>query len=150
PGRCGGARATSHRDRQPGRGGRAVTTGAGGPGTGSAPANTPGVVTDVGVDDDEARTPLSPTSGPPDEASEALEAAGATGTVAAAADPEAPWERLSWRMLLVDPLGSLTRLAPLFLISLWLGSNRSNYWFEIIVISLVVLVGVLRWLSTSY
>ena len=33
-------------------------------------------------------------------------------------DPEAPWERLSWRMLLVDPLGSLTRLAPLFLISL--------------------------------
>lgn len=65
-------------------------------------------------------------------------------------DPEAPWERLSWRMLLVDPLGSLTRLAPLFLISLWLGSNRSNYWFEIIIISLVVLAGVLRWLSTSY
>lgn len=65
-------------------------------------------------------------------------------------DPEAPWQRLSWRMLLVDPLGSLTRLLPLFLISLWLGSNRSNYWFEIIVISLVVLAGVLRWLSTSY
>ena len=127
-----------------------MTTGAGGPGTGSAPASTPGVVTDVGVDDDEAGTPLSPTSAPTDEASEASEAAGATGTVAAAADPEAPWERLSWRMLLVDPLGSLTRLAPLFLISLWLGSNRSNYWFEIIVISLVVLVGVLRWLSTSY
>lgn len=65
-------------------------------------------------------------------------------------DPEAPWERLSWRMLLVDPLGSLTRLLPLFLVSLWLGSNRSNYWFEIIVISLVVLAGFLRWLSTSY
>lgn len=65
-------------------------------------------------------------------------------------DPEAPWERLSWRMLLVDPLGSLTRLLPLFLISLWLGSNRSNYWFEIVVISLVVTAGVLRWLSTSY
>ncbi|WP_308161219.1 PH domain-containing protein [Dietzia psychralcaliphila] len=65
-------------------------------------------------------------------------------------DPEAPWERLSWRMLLVDPLGSLTRLLPLFLISLWLGSNRSNYWFEISIISLVVLAGVLRWLSTSY
>lgn len=65
-------------------------------------------------------------------------------------DPEAPWERLSWRMLLVDPLGSLTRLIPLFLISLWLGSNRSNYWFEFIVISLVVLAGVLRWVSTSY
>ncbi|WP_163375962.1 PH domain-containing protein [Dietzia sp. Alg238-R159] len=65
-------------------------------------------------------------------------------------DPEAPWERLSWRMLLVYPLGMLTRLLPLFLISLWLGSNRSNYWFEIIVVSLVILSGVLRWLSTSY
>lgn len=79
----------------------------------------------------------------------------ATGAEAGAeveekADPEAPWQRLSWRMLLVDPLGSLTRLLPLFLISLWLGSNRSNYWFEIIVISLVVLGGLLRWLSTSY
>jgi putative membrane protein len=65
-------------------------------------------------------------------------------------DPEAPWQRLSWRMLLVYPLGMLTRLLPLFLISLWLGSNRSNYWFEIIVVSLVILSGVLRWLSTSY
>lgn len=65
-------------------------------------------------------------------------------------DPEAPWERLSWRMLAVYPLGMLTRLIPLFLVSLWLGSNRSNYWFEIIVISLVILSGVLRWLSTSY
>lgn len=65
-------------------------------------------------------------------------------------DPEAPWERLSWRMLLVYPLGMLTRLLPLFLISLWLGSNRSNYWFEIVVVSLVILSGVLRWLSTSY
>jgi len=53
-------------------------------------------------------------------------------------------------MLLVYPLGMLTRLLPLFLISLWLGSNRSNYWFEIIVVSLVILSGVLRWLSTSY
>ncbi|MEB8324705.1 PH domain-containing protein [Dietzia kunjamensis] len=70
--------------------------------------------------------------------------------VAEKIDPEAPWERLSWRMLLVYPLGMLTRLLPLFLISLWLGSNRSNYWFEIVVVSLVILSGVLRWLSTSY
>lgn len=65
-------------------------------------------------------------------------------------DPEATWHRLSWRMLLVDPLGSLTRLLPLFLLSLWLGSNRSNYWLEFTVVSLVVLAGVLRWVSTSY
>ena len=70
--------------------------------------------------------------------------------VADKVDPEAPWQRLSWRMLLVDPLSSLTRLLPLFLVSLWLGSNRSSYWFEIVVVSLVVLGGVLRWLSTSY
>nr|WP_241734336.1 PH domain-containing protein [Dietzia natronolimnaea] len=44
----------------------------------------------------------------------------------------------------------LTRLLPLFLISLWLGSNRNNYWFEIGVISLIVLGSLLRWLSTSY
>ncbi|MFN3599778.1 MAG: PH domain-containing protein [Dietzia sp.] len=103
------------------------------------------------------------------EATDALEATGteeaeavdavdesdeATGTdeaaVAQKVDPEAPWERLSWRMLLVDPLGMLTRLLPLFLISLWLGSNRNNYWFEIGVISLIVLGSLLRWLSTSY
>lgn len=76
--------------------------------------------------------------------------ADATTEVREKADPKAPWERLSWRMLLVDPLGMLTRLLPLFLISLWLGSNRSNYWFETAVISLVILSGVLRWLSTSY
>lgn len=65
-------------------------------------------------------------------------------------DPDAPWQRLSWRMLLVDPLGMLTRLLPLFLISLWLGSNRDNYWFEIAIISLIVFGSLLRWLSTSY
>lgn len=122
-----------------------MTIGAGGHGTESTPAGTPDVVTEV--DDDEAGIPPSTTGTSTDEASESVEAA---ETVAGKVDPEAPWERLSWRMLLVDPLGSLTRLAPLFLISLWLGSNRSNYWFEFTIISLVVLVGVLRWLSTSY
>lgn len=97
------------------------------------------------------------------EDTEATRAPEATGTdetdaydhadeaaVAEEVDPQAPWERLSWRMLLVDPLGMLTRLFPLFLISLWLGSNRNNYWFEIGVISLIVLGSLLRWLSTSY
>ena len=87
-------------------------------------------------------------AGASEEAEEVL--AADEPAVAEKVDPEAPWQRLSWRMLLVDPLGSLTRLLPLFLISLWLGSNRSNYWFEITIISLVVLGGLLRWLSTSY
>ncbi|WP_235026727.1 PH domain-containing protein [Dietzia lutea] len=100
-------------------------------------------------DDDEVRstvdTATAPEAGPAEEVLAADEPA-----VAEKVDPEAPWERLSWRMLLVYPLGMLTRLLPLFLISLWLGSNRSNYWFEIVIVSMVILGGVLRWLSTSY
>ena len=102
-----------------------------------------------GVDDDETVSPVeTPSTVGAEPAEEVLGAD--EPAVEDKVDPEAPWERLSWRMLLVDPLGSLTRLLPLFLISLWLGSNRSNYWFEITIISLVVLAGLLRWLSTSY
>ncbi|KAA0919401.1 PH domain-containing protein [Dietzia sp. ANT_WB102] len=90
-------------------------------------------------------TTLAPGAEPAEEVLSADEP-----EVAERVDPEAPWDRLSWRMLLVHPLGMLTRLLPLFVISLWLGSNRSNYWFEIIVVSLVVVGSVLRWLSTSY
>lgn len=146
--------------------------------SGAMTGRTSGEVTGAGVDDegDDERGAHSQATAdaPGDEASEASPVPGepeagaeydvgtdtgaGTGAVsdteseseAQKSDPEAPWERLSWRMLLVDPLGSLTRLAPLFLISLWLGSNRNNYWFEITIISLVVLAGVLRWLSTSY
>lgn len=122
--------------------------------TGAAGPDDPVGGTSAGVetlgDDDNARTHQDPDLHPdPDTASDS-DAVTDTETPSEKVDPEAPWERLSWRMLLVDPLGSLTRLAPLFLISLWLGSNRSNYWFEFIVISLVVVAGVLRWLSTSY
>ena len=104
----------------------------------------------AGSDDDDegvtsAGTAPAPEAEPAEEVLSADEPA-----IGEKIDPEAPWQRLSWRMLLVYPLGMLTRLLPLFLISLWLGSNRSNYWFEIIVVSLVILSGVLRWLSTSY
>lgn len=98
------------------------------------------------VDDDEEAAAADDAL--TDDAAETV--ASDVAEVAEKVDPEAPWERLSWRMLLVDPLGSLTRLLPLFLISLWLGSNRSNYWFEFVVISIVVLSGFLRWVSTSY
>ncbi|UVE95792.1 PH domain-containing protein [Dietzia sp. B32] len=100
-------------------------------------------------DDDEVGSSVDTAQPPVAEPAEEV-----SGTddpaVAGKIDPAAPWERLSWRMLLVYPLGMLTRLLPLFLISLWLGSNRSNYWFEIVIVSLVIVSGVLRWLSTSY
>ncbi|MBB1013269.1 putative membrane protein [Dietzia kunjamensis] len=100
-------------------------------------------------DDDEGVTSAGNAPAPEAEPAEEVLSA-AEPAIGEKIDPEAPWQRLSWRMLLVYPLGMLTRLLPLFLISLWLGSNRSNYWFEIIVVSLVILSGVLRWLSTSY
>ncbi|MFB9259995.1 PH domain-containing protein [Dietzia aerolata] len=122
--------------------------------TGAAGPDDPVGGTSAGVetlgDDDNARTHQDPDLHPDTDTASDSDAVTDTETPSEKVDPEAPWERLSWRMLLVDPLGSLTRLAPLFLISLWLGSNRSNYWFEFIVISLVVVAGVLRWLSTSY
>ncbi|MVZ89151.1 PH domain-containing protein [Microbacter sp. ANSKLAB05] len=117
----------------------------------TGPETAPGVTAgqDDGRYDDEGVT--SAGTAPAPEAEPAEEVSGTDEpAVAEKIDPEAPWQRLSWRMLLVYPLGMLTRLLPLFLISLWLGSNRSNYWFEIVVVSLVILSGVLRWLSTSY
>lgn len=115
----------------------------------SGAVTTPGAGGRPDGDDDEGRSPVdtatAPEAGPAEEVLAADEPA-----VAEKVDPEAPWERLSWRMLLVYPLGMLTRLLPLFLVSLWLGSNRSNYWFEIVIVSMVILGGVLRWLSTSY
>lgn len=103
----------------------------------------------AGSDDDEGVTSAGIAPAPEAEPAEEVLSADEPA-IGEKIDPEAPWQRLSWRMLLVYPLGMLTRLLPLFLISLWLGSNRSNYWFEIIVVSLVILSGVLRWLSTSY
>ena len=89
---------------------------------------------------------------PPEAGPEAVDHDPATPARQVAGDvaDDTDWHRLSWRMLLVDPLGSLTRLAPLFLVSLWLGSHRSNYWFELTIIGIVVVVALLRWLSTSY
>ncbi|MDV6297992.1 PH domain-containing protein [Dietzia maris] len=116
----------------------------------TGPETAAGVTAGSDDDDDDegvtsAGTAPAPEAEPAEEVLSADEPA-----IGEKIDPEAPWQRLSWRMLLVYPLGMLTRLLPLFLISLWLGSNRSNYWFEIIVVSLVILSGVLRWLSTSY
>lgn len=65
-------------------------------------------------------------------------------------DSELTWQRLSWRMLLVDPLQMITNLSPIFLVSLWLGTNRSNYWFEASILGIIMLTALSRWISTSY
>lgn len=115
----------------------------------TGPETAAGVTAGSDDDDDEGVTSAGIAPAPEAEPAEEVLSADEPA-IGEKIDPEAPWQRLSWRMLLVYPLGMLTRLLPLFLISLWLGSNRSNYWFEIIVVSLVILSGVLRWLSTSY
>jgi putative membrane protein len=115
----------------------------------TGPETAAGVTAGSDDDDDEGVTSAGTAPAPEAEPAEEVLSADEPA-IGEKIDPEAPWQRLSWRMLLVYPLGMLTRLLPLFLISLWLGSNRSNYWFEIIVVSLVILSGVLRWLSTSY
>lgn len=117
----------------------------------TGPETAAGVTAGSDDDDDDDEGVTSAGTAPAPEAEPAEEVLSADEpAIGEKIDPEAPWQRLSWRMLLVYPLGMLTRLLPLFLISLWLGSNRRNYWFEIIVVSLVILSGVLRWLSTSY
>ncbi|MGX1595948.1 PH domain-containing protein [Dietzia maris] len=115
----------------------------------TGPETAAGVTAGSDDDDDEGVTSAGIAPAPEAEPAEEVLSADEPA-IGEEIDPEAPWQRLSWRMLLVYPLGMLTRLLPVFLISLWLGSNRSNYWFEIIVVSLVILSGVLRWLSTSY
>lgn len=115
----------------------------------TGPETAAGVTAGSDDDDDEGVTSAGTAPAPEAEPAEEVLSADEPA-IGEKIDPEAPWQRLSWRMLLVYPLGMLTRLLPLFLISLWLGSNRSNYWFEIVVVSLVILSGVLRWLSTSY
>lgn len=65
-------------------------------------------------------------------------------------DSQVQWRRLSWRMLLVNPLQMITNLSPVFLLSLWLGTNRSNYWFEVSLLGLILLTTTFRWLSTTY
>ena len=65
-------------------------------------------------------------------------------------ESQVEWRRLSWRMLLVDPLQMITNLSPIFLLSLWLGTNRSNYWFELTLLGIIVLTATSRWISTTY
>src|SRR4051812_48169572 len=61
------------------------------------------------------------------------------------------WRRLSPRMLLVHPLIELLRASPALVGILYLSRNGgSGQIWSLVGLVIVVLLGVLRWLTTSY
>ncbi|HEX4058841.1 MAG TPA: PH domain-containing protein [Galbitalea sp.] len=63
---------------------------------------------------------------------------------------EEPWNRLDPRMLLVHPLRELIRYLPVILVALIAGSVGGEPWWWYALSGLGVVIGVLRWFTTSY
>jgi putative membrane protein len=70
---------------------------------------------------------------------------------APAPPPEAPWERLSARMLLVHPVQEVVRALPalLGLVVAGSGSGQGGRW-ALIGVALAIAAGTLRWFTTRY
>src|SRR6201986_2080217 len=60
------------------------------------------------------------------------------------------WQRLSPRMLLVHPVHELIRELPLLIGGLVLGQTTGNQSWTVAVLALTAVVGVARWVTTSY
>uniref|UniRef100_UPI003B681C0E PH domain-containing protein n=1 Tax=Rhodococcus sp. O3 TaxID=3404919 RepID=UPI003B681C0E len=69
---------------------------------------------------------------------------------ALAAESEQPWLRLDPRMLLVHPVQEILRLLPVLAVSVIVGSSSGNHGWGLAVAGLLVVVGVLRWFTTTY
>jgi putative membrane protein len=65
-------------------------------------------------------------------------------------DSTLPWIRLNPRMLLVHPLRELIRYLPVLLIALVAGSVGGEPWWVYVLSGFGIVVGVLRWFTTSY
>ena len=61
-----------------------------------------------------------------------------------------PWIRLNPRMLLVHPLRELIRYLPVIIIALIAGSVGGEPWWVYVLSGFGIVVGVLRWFTTSY
>ena len=61
-----------------------------------------------------------------------------------------PWARLNPRMLLVHPLRELIRYLPVLLVALIAGSVGGEPWWVYVLSGLGIVVGVLRWFTTTY
>ena len=60
------------------------------------------------------------------------------------------WQRLSPRMLLVHPIHELLRELPFLIGAIVVGTTTGNQLWAVGVVAYTVVVGVARWLSTSY
>jgi putative membrane protein len=63
---------------------------------------------------------------------------------------EEPWRRLNPRMLLVHPLRELIRYLPLLLVAIIAGSVSGEPWWTYALSGLGLVIGLLRWFTTSY
>ena len=65
-------------------------------------------------------------------------------------DDATPWRRLNARMLLVHPVRELIRYLPILLLAVVAGSVGGEPWWTYALSALGVVVGILRWVTTSY
>ncbi len=63
---------------------------------------------------------------------------------------EIAWQRLSPRMLLVHPVHELLRELPFLIGAIVLGTTTGNQSWTVAVLGYTVVVGVARWVTTSY
>ncbi|MGA0566722.1 PH domain-containing protein [Rathayibacter sp. KR2-224] len=63
---------------------------------------------------------------------------------------ETRWRRLNPRMLLVHPVRELIRYLPVLLLAVVAGSVGGEPWWTYVLSGLGVVVGILRWVTTSY
>jgi putative membrane protein len=62
----------------------------------------------------------------------------------------AAWQRLSPRMLLVHPVHELLRELPFLIGAIVLGTTTGNQSWTVAVVAYTIVIGVARWLTTSY
>ncbi|WP_243063949.1 PH domain-containing protein [Humibacter sp. RRB41] len=61
-----------------------------------------------------------------------------------------PWRRLNPRMLLVHPVRELIKYLPILLLAVVAGSVGGEPWWTYVLSGLGVVIGLLRWFTTSY
>lgn len=62
----------------------------------------------------------------------------------------AGWQWLSPRMLLVHPIHELVRELPILIGAVVVGTTTGNQWWTVGVVAYTVVIGVARWVTTSY
>ncbi|MBS9373297.1 PH domain-containing protein [Rhodococcus sp. B50] len=73
-----------------------------------------------------------------------------TAAPAAETDEQVPWSRLDRRMLLIHPIEEILRLLPVLAGSFVIGTTSGNPGWGLVATGVLVLVGLLRWFTTTY